>query len=238
MSHKNLDIKSGFILRKIFHFTLTITMIIPLYSKKIVDTLGIERIISMVDPFGWLLIPGYVYALIMVSAAVINAIAVKKPVSKAKIDELRMKAKEALPIGEKIDLLIGMVENMIERMEREYEKRAGYFGLLYGTMGICASYMVFGNMVLYGILTLATLDVFSSIVGTLYGKRKIPYSNATIEGSTAGFAAYIAVLLTFTPPMKAFVIAFTASLAEVYGVEDNLSIPFFTSMVAWILKRF
>ncbi len=223
----------GDVLRKVVHFLLIVALAIPLYSKGIVKMIlpqpyppGIETLAE----------PGIIYALIVIGAALANAFRIRSPIPREKLLEFRKKASEIGPFGKKIEELLETMDSLINAMQREYERRAGYLGLVYGTIGVFTAYTLFGYEVIYGIAAMATTDIFSSLVGMAFGKRKIPFSNGTLEGVIAGFFSFFCPLLFVEPVGRAFILALSASFAEVYGIEDNLSVPVFVSFVSWLLK--
>lgn len=217
------------VLRKIFHIAMIIVMTIPLYARGLLLAFPSSRLIDFLHRT---LDPRLVYVELMVVTAYLNAFRIRKPISDERIAEIRKAFRETSPLGKRIDDLIASVEKTIDIMEREYEKRAGYVGLVNGMIGVTAAYLLFGDHVIYGIAALATTDTFSSLIGIGYGRRKIPLTDGTIEGTLGGFFSYFVPLILLESPAKAVILAFSASLIELFGVEDNLSVPFFVSLVA------
>ncbi|RLG41632.1 MAG: hypothetical protein DRO05_03420 [Thermoproteota archaeon] len=225
----------GDVLRKVVHFLLIVALAIPLYWRGVVETFFLQDYLPAVETLSD---PGVVYALVLIGAAFINAVRIRGPISREKVIEFRKKAAEIGPFGKKIEELLEAVDSLINAMQREYERRAGYLGLVYGTIGIFTAYSLFGYEVVYGISAMATTDIFSSLIGMAFGKRRIPFSNGTFEGTIAGFLSFLLPLLIVEPPWRAFILALSASFAEVYGVEDNLSVPLFVSFVSWLTREF
>lgn len=85
-------------------------------------------------------------------------------------------------------------------------------------------------------------DSFAAIIGLKYGKTKI-YKKKSLEGSTAFFITSIAIITIFLPSLKIisiFIIAFAATLAELFAshrINDNLIVPlvasFLSSTLLW-----
>lgn len=114
----------------------------------------------------------------------------------------------------------------------------GYLGVLMGSVGgVYASYTAFGQLAVYGILALIFYDTFSALIGTAFGKHKLPYTSSTVEGGAiGGLLVYAAVLSIFNfNILDLIVLGIVAVLSEAYGVEDNLTIPIFTSLAAFLL---
>ncbi len=234
LGRREVMITYGDVLRKIVHFSLIVALSLPLYSEEISRALFMGQRPPFVEAISD---PGIIYALIVIGAAFINALKVRGPISSEKFLELRKKVAEIGPFGRKIQELIETMESLINAMQREYERRAGYMGLVYGTIGIFTAYTLFGYEVIYGIAAMATTDIFSSLVGMAFGKRKIPFSNSTLEGMIAGFFSLLIPLLMVEPWWRALILALSASIVEVYGIEDNLTLPVFVSFVSWLLRK-
>ncbi|RLG53250.1 MAG: hypothetical protein DRO00_04460 [Thermoproteota archaeon] len=223
----------GDVLRKVVHFLLIVALAMPLYWKEIVQTIFQKPYPPTLEAFAD---PGVIYATVVIGAAFMNAFRIRSPIPREKLLEFRKKAAEIGPFGKKIEELLETMDSLINTMQREYERRAGYLGLVYGTIGVFTAYTLFGYEVIYGIAAMATTDIFSSLIGMAFGRRKIPFSNGTLEGTLAGFFSFFIPLLFVEPIGRALVLALSASFAEAYGVEDNLSIPVFVSFISWLLR--
>ncbi len=130
------------------------------------------------------------------------------------------------------------MREIIEIAQRDYEKRYSFVGILMGSIGVLCSYVLFHTYALYGILGLAVYDTVSAVSGSIYGRHRLPLSIVTIEGCITGMLAYLIVLVCIgVPILKAFTISAVAAVCEAYGIEDNLSIPIFTSLTAYLLLR-
>ncbi len=86
------------------------------------------------------------------------------------------------------------------------------------------------------IYALAFGDGFASLIGTIWGRIKIPFTGGkTIIGTLAGFIAVYAVTMTYIGDVRiSLIIASTASLLELLPTRDadNLIIPVGTGLVA------
>lgn len=130
------------------------------------------------------------------------------------------------------------VLTQIEFLERDYEKKEGYVGLLYGMIGVSVSSLMFPGHLVYGIFALMIVDPLSSFTGLAIGKRRTPPFHGTLEGSFVSFVVYTLFLnaLMGVDLVKASLVALAACLAEVLSIEDNLTIPFAASLAAYLLQ--
>lgn len=208
------------ILRKLIHMLFSLIMYLPLYIAYIIN----------VNPIQF-------YALIIALATWVYALKVKGPPPGVNLDEIMRKLLR--DTGEQFKIIekaINSVEQIINDIEREYEKRAGWIGLLAGAVGISVSYIIFNNFFIVGVLALAVLDGVAAIVGITFGKKRIPYSHGTIEGTSAGAIAYFLVLLFIMKPGNAFIVTLITTIAELYGIEDNITVPISATATFFILS--
>jgi phytol kinase len=99
-----------------------------------------------------------------------------------------------------------------------------------------------------GILVLGYGDGLAAVIGKAYGKRKL-VNNKSLEGSlTMLLASLIVVILILlltgyglvTVLLVAVIISIASTLIELYTPKglDNLSVPLFSSLLAYILLLF
>lgn len=99
-----------------------------------------------------------------------------------------------------------------------------------------------------GILVLGYGDGLAAVIGKAYGKRKL-VNNKSLEGSlTMLFASLIVVIIILlltgyglvTTLLVAVIISIASTLIELYTPKglDNLSVPLFSSLLAYILLLF
>ncbi|NPA23597.1 MAG: phosphatidate cytidylyltransferase [Crenarchaeota archaeon] len=130
------------------------------------------------------------------------------------------------------------MRELLDIAQRDYERRYSFVGILMGSIGVLCSYVLFHFYAIYGIMGLAIYDTVSAVSGAIYGRHRLPFSIVTFEGCLTGMLAYyISLLVAGVGPIYALVISLVAVLSEAYGVEDNLSIPIFTSLAAYLLLR-
>jgi dolichol kinase len=224
-------------LRKLIHVVLSVFLIIPF-----IVNLGVYGI-SMTLYF----------ALIALGVSVIYVIQVKRPIITVILLDALTSARRSIlqqviksPIGSAIPIdtlddglmrLEKTVKELLESVERDYERRGGYLGILMGAIGVLISLLLTNNYVIYGIISVIVYDTMSALGGVLLGRVKLPFSNATMEGALVGMASLVTVLFLLTNQLiGSLTITVVAALSEAYGMEDNLAIPVTTSLIAMVLK--
>ncbi len=183
------------------------------------------------------------YAVGLFFAALLNSIVVKRSVFLDRLAGFRevfnqqitgmrelqrkglFKALEEAFIG-----LVEFVEQQVDLLERDYERREGYVGLLYGIVGAVVALLVSPCHLLYGLLALAVVDPVASLLNLLLRARK------SAVGDIAASMLYTVTLLLLGVPLAvALPMALVASLTEYVSVEDNLTIPPVTTLAALLL---
>ncbi|WP_054857608.1 hypothetical protein [Vulcanisaeta sp. JCM 16159] len=224
-------------LRKLIHVTLSVFLIIPFIVN--LETYGISTTLY--------------FTLIVLGVSVIYVIQVKRPIITVVLLDALTSARRSIlqqviksPIGSAIPIdtlddglmrLEKTVKELLESVERDYERRGGYLGILMGAIGVLISQLLTGNYVIYGIISVIVYDTMSAIGGVLLGRVRLPFSNATMEGALVGMASLAIVLFLFTNQLiNSLAITVVAALAEAYGMEDNLAIPVTTSLMAMALR--
>ncbi|ADY00410.1 phosphatidate cytidylyltransferase [Vulcanisaeta moutnovskia 768-28] len=193
------------------------------------------------------------FALIALGVSVIYVIQVKRPIITVILLDALTSARRSIlqqviksPIGSAIPIdtlndglmrLEKTVKELLESVERDYERRGGYLGILMGAIGVLISLLLTNNYVIYGIISVIVYDTMSALGGVLLGRVKLPFSNATMEGTLVGMASLVTVLFLLTNQLiGSLTITVVAALSEAYGMEDNLAIPVTTSLIAMVLK--
>ncbi len=124
----------------------------------------------------------------------------------------------------------------ISMLERDYEKKEGYVGLLYGMIGVSTTYLLFPSHIYYGALALLVVDPIASLAGMATGETRRPPLHGSISGFTASTTVFALLLyIAGMPASSAVLVSLAASGAELLSVEDNLTIPFAASLAAWLL---
>lgn len=197
-------------LRKIIHMLFSLILAAPLLLREYVE-------------------PGILYGAALALGGLIYSIQVKGPP-----DWLR--ASMQLPQIRHLEVIVESFERLVSMVERDYERRSGWLGMISGLMGGASSYFIFGSYVIYGALGLFWVDGVSTIVGTNIGARRVPFTNKTIEGTLAGFLSFFIVMVLITGNLPgSLILASASSLAELYGAEDNIAVPLVASAIAYLM---
>jgi len=119
---------------------------------------------------------------------------------------------------------IPLISPMVDSLERASVLPG--MGALFFTIGSLLCLVFFGSFpAAVAALTLAVHDSIATAAGITAGRRRI-YNGKSIEGTIAGVAATISVLVWSLPPPAAVAVALTAGLVELLApVDDNLILP-------------
>lgn len=197
-------------LRKIIHMLFSLLLVIPLIFRDYIE-------------------PGIIYGAALAFGGVIYSMQVKGPPE-------WLRASMQLPQIKQLESLIESFERLVSMVERDYERRSGWLGLMSGLIGGASSYFIFGFHVIYGVLGLLLVDGISTIVGMNIGVIKVPFTNKTVEGTLAGFLSFSVALTIITGNFSSsLIVASVSSLAELYGIEDNITVPLVASALAYLV---
>jgi dolichol kinase len=108
-------------------------------------------------------------------------------------------------------------------------------GFLYFFIGIIATLYIFRfNIAIAdaGILMLLLGDSASTIVGTRFGRHKLPFKALkSFEGSLAFFVVSFLSSLTLLPLLPAIIGALVGSITEAYSpIDDNIPVPLLSAL--------
>ncbi|MEM0267824.1 MAG: hypothetical protein QXH90_03195 [Candidatus Korarchaeum sp.] len=197
-------------LRKIIHMLFSLLLVIPLIFRDYIE-------------------PGIIYGAALAFGGVIYSMQVKGPPE-------WLRASMQLPQIKQLESLVESFERLVSMVERDYERRSGWLGLMSGLIGGASSYFIFGFHVIYGVLGLLLVDGISTIVGMNIGVIKVPFTNKTVEGTLAGFLSFSVALTIITGNFSSsLIVASVSSLAELYGIEDNITVPLVASALAYLV---
>lgn len=214
------------IYRKFVHILLSVILLVPFFANVPLP----------------LSVYAY-YAVGLFTAAFLNSIAAKRYVFLARLASFResleqrisgiQELQKRVPLRAIEDAFVGLIEfigQQIELLERDYEKREGYVGLLYGMIGGTVSLLISPCHAAYGLLALAVVDPVASLSNLLLNRGK------SFLGDLLALGVYLVVLLWLRVPVTTCVLlAIAASVAEYFSVEDNLTIPPIVTLLAFIL---
>ena len=135
-------------------------------------------------------------------------------------------------VGVKADML----ESLLKKVQRDYEKHFTGFGALMFFLGMVLLLFFFQRMeVIIGALVVSVYgDAASTLVGKAVGKHKI-VGNYTLEGTLGGIIFSFALLSFLFPLHIALIVSVAGMLAELLPIDDNLSIPIVAGTVLSLL---
>ncbi|WOF16459.1 hypothetical protein F1737_06970 [Methanoplanus sp. FWC-SCC4] len=137
---------------------------------------------------------------------------------------------DAISKGIKIPLF----SYIIKRLEREVNVPGKGTIVFFISTLFCLLFFEKSDVFL-GILVLALLDSFSTIIGIKFGRTKI-YKEKSLEGTIAGIIASFIALVYFTGPVTALIASTGAGIAELISpVDDNLVIPVVVCIILSII---
>ncbi len=205
--------------RKILHITFSVLLFLPYEFRALLP--------------GWLDLK-MVYAVVIAATTWIYAVRVRG-VPRI-VEDLRRRMME-LELARPVEKILLSIESLIKTVERDYEKRAGWLGLLSGAVGIGASYLIFGGSFVAGVMAMVMFDGLSPLFSHAFGTRRIPYTKGTLEGTLAAFTVLFLSMCFITSPLNSLIVTIVASLSELYGVEDNITVPLASSAVYFLLRN-
>lgn len=122
--------------------------------------------------------------------------------------------------GYRVPIASAMVENL-ERTGR----MPGYGAVCFGLSALFCLIFFPVNYVVAGVVTLAVLDSFSTIIGMRFGRHRI-CNGKSLEGTAGGIIAAFIPLVFLLSPLTAAAAAIVGGLTELVSpIEDNLVIP-------------
>ncbi|MDD5171618.1 MAG: SEC59/DGK1/VTE5 family protein [Candidatus ainarchaeum sp.] len=126
--------------------------------------------------------------------------------------------------------MLGIPVPIIEGLEKRFERKdapvPGWGSACYAAGALIAiTFLTDTSQIAATLLILALGDSVSTVVGTRFGKNRLPYnSKKTIEGTLAFFFTSLASWYFVGP--TAIPVALVATIAEtIPAIDDNLTIP-------------
>lgn len=180
-------------------------------KRKIVHILGIFTILLILI-FGRLNA-----ALIILGAVIIGVLLAEYRKNKRKYKLIKIK-----PVDEFEDL----IEEEFKTVERP--NTLPFKGAIEFGIGCFLATILFSEGVaIASVSVLSVADALSTLVGYYFGKYKLPINkNKTWEGSTTFLLITFFILVLFTNPLNAFILAIITTFVEMLPhIDDNISIP-------------
>ncbi|QOJ79564.1 hypothetical protein IG193_03660 [Infirmifilum lucidum] len=183
------------------------------------------------------------YSLGLLAAALINSAVVRRSKLRVELENFSSELhkfvdsfgeKTRMPLAvieEAIDEFHGFIERQLSLLERDYEKREGYVGLLYGMIGAVISLLVDPCHTFYGITALAVVDTVASI-----SSMAIWHRGKSLGGEAVAFLVYASLLVVSgSSALQAIVVSLLAVVSEYFSPEDNLTVPVVATTTAMLL---
>ncbi len=135
--------------------------------------------------------------------------------------------------------VITTITNMAMRVDREKQTRF-IVAPLFLAAGILSTLLIFPEPINYAAIAVVTLgDGSASIVGRMYGRNKIPFSNGkTIEGTAAGIIFAFVGASLFVSPTMAVTAALIGMIVEFLPlrINDNITVPLLAALSIMIIQ--
>ncbi len=135
--------------------------------------------------------------------------------------------------------IITAVTNMAMRVDKEKQTRF-IAAPLFLASGILSTLLIFPAPINYAAIAVVTLgDGSASIVGRLYGRNKIPFSNGkTVEGTAAGMICAFVGASLFVSPTMALIAASIGMIVEFLPlrINDNMTVPLLAGLSIMIIQ--
>ncbi len=133
------------------------------------------------------------------------------------------------------------IEETMEKMFKEHERpnTLPFKGATEFFIGCFLATVIFEPITaIAAIAVLSLADALSTLIGSYYGKHKLPVNKKkTFEGSTTFFLTSIFVLWFFVNPLKAIIVAILATFAEMIPkIDDNLTVPLTVGIVMTLIS--
>lgn len=128
--------------------------------------------------------------------------------------------------SKKLDEFEESIENVFRNHERS--SKEPFKGATEFFLGCFFATVIFEpRIAMASIAVLSLADATSTLIGSYYGKHKLPLNkNKTAEGSLSFFVTAVFALLFFVSPLNAVVTAIFATIAEMIPkIDDNITIP-------------
>jgi len=135
--------------------------------------------------------------------------------------------------------IITNITNMAMRADKENQTRF-IVAPLFLAAGILSTLLIFPAPINYAAIAVVTLgDGSASIVGRMYGRNKIPFSNGkTVEGTAAGIICAFVGASLFVSPTMAITAALIGMIVEFLPlrINDNITVPLLAALSIVIIQ--
>lgn len=223
MSNNKMNLIGKELYRKSVHILLTIILLLP-YLIHLPWPLTLNNYYAT-----GLFLAAFINSLVARRGKVLGELKKFRENIEGIIEKTNKELKQPLFLVEQaVSKLQEIVSTQISMLERDYEKREGYVGLLYGMIGATLSILVSPETTVYGLLALATVDTVSALHDLFFNNGQ-----RTLRGSFLALIVYFFILvLVGSPLLSSFLLSIIACITEYISPEDNLTVPFVTTLAA------
>lgn len=127
-------------------------------------------------------------------------------------------------------------QDLLDIVERDYEKKFGFIAITFALISVLVSYVLFGREAAsVGVLALMIVDPTSAVITSItFSCNKTKIGKHTPLSILISFLLFSSILAVFMG-IRGFVVGAVSVIVEAFSPEDNLTIPISTSLTAWLL---
>jgi len=127
-------------------------------------------------------------------------------------------------------------QDLLNIVERDYEKKFGFIAITFALISVLVSYILFGREAAsVGVLALMIVDPTSAVITSItssYTKTRI--GKHTPLSMLTSFLLFSSILAVFMG-IRGFAVGAISVIVETFSPEDNLTLPISASLTAWLL---
>jgi len=127
-------------------------------------------------------------------------------------------------------------QDLLDIVERDYEKKFGFIAVTFALISVLVSYVLFGREAAsIGVLALMIVDPTSAVITSITSSHtKTRIGKHTPLSILASFLLSSFILTVFMG-IRGFVVGAVSVIVEAFSPEDNLTLPISASLTAWLL---
>jgi len=139
-------------------------------------------------------------------------------------------------INEMFDRGEKRLQDLLDIVERDYEKKFGFIAITFALISVLVSYVLFGREAAsVGVLALMIVDPTSAVITSITsGRTKTRVGKHTHLSIIASFLLFSSILAVFMG-VRGFVVGAVSVVVEAFSPEDNLTLPISASLTVWLL---
>jgi len=127
-------------------------------------------------------------------------------------------------------------QDLLDIVERDYEKKFGFIAITFALISVFVSYILFGREAAsVGVLALMIVDPISAVITLITsGHTKTRIGKHTPPSILVSLLLFSSVLAVFMG-IRGFAVGAVSVVVEAFSPEDNLTLPISASLTAWLL---